>query len=156
MKMRLKAKFFALLSLAAISFCFTFMFNKELNENFNYPYKIFSHKNDINQNRKDGYDFFLNCKNELGIFSIDVTRETYYNNHDGDVIKFDGGFDVYELYQYAINESTKKNVLSLIKDDDIKYYVKHELLGLDVLFCVAFSIIFFISIMSDKGQFDDD
>lgn len=153
--MKLKCKFIMLISLAVMSFCFSFICHEELNTKTNTPYKIISHRKDINLNNKDGYDFFLTCKDEMGLYEIDVSKDTYYNKHDGDVIKFDGGFNVCELYRYALNSSTKQNILSSIKDEKIKYYLKNELGGIEILFGIVFSVVFIISFMYDKGVFDN-
>lgn len=151
--MRLGAKFFMLFSLMCISFFLSITCHEEFLKEWNHSYKIISHRKEINLDKK-GYDFFLKCESEIGLYEIDVSEKTYYNNRDGDVIKFDNKFKVYELYKYALNEKTRRNVLSLIQDEKIKFVVKNKI-NVCILFCFVFGVIFVISFAYNKGKFDD-
>ena len=111
---------------------------------FDLSYKIYKKeiKYDTNPNIH-----FLYCKNELGNFKIDVSDETYKNHKVNDNIRYSKPFTSHEIYRYAVDEKSEKNVVNAVNGFEkiLIQYVPLQML----LFIFSFmGLIFLMPILS--------
>lgn len=112
----------------------------EVNENLFLTYKIY-HKNTDwirNSNGEIETVYYLSCKNEYGVFKINVTEETFKSKKINDYISFEGGISKTSLaHSYNLNDETKENI-SKTCDGLSRMFLKSE--SVLVLFTVLTTI----------------
>lgn len=93
--------------------------------------------------------YFFYCKNNLGYFKIDVDEESYNRHSIGSNIVFTNNICKYELYNYAVNDYTRDNILKSVKSNFVKKYISDNGFNFLLTFIwVISSVLFLVGIFS--------